>query len=314
MRQTGWKPGKGAGKHEDGVTEVTAWDNKPAPPREGLGFSKPHKNSKRLKIYCRIDPAGEHQYGYIKYNEEGTEVFFQLVRITPLGKTRITGETIPLDFEPAEVVWWGTTIMGPAEFTYPHPAGWVVPDLDRTCTLEKLNVAKLTALFRRNSECEPTCMRAWPARLSQVSIPWAKIAANLHSKLTTNKDISSWFKNILHRRLCVRSLKPHDHSTKCRLCNITFESILHLAACPILHSTFSTFLELVNSTTALDVYSSPLLKLLGCYPDKLEPTVTHALPKGLYSLFLMMWKFMILSFTQVDTDGQRYIPMTECGP
>ena len=47
------------------------------------------------------------------------------------------------------------------------------------------------------------------------------------------------------------------------------------------------------------------MKLLGCYSDR-DGTTLHALPKGLFSLFLMMWKFIILSFTQIDTDGAKY--------
>ena len=97
---------------------------------------------------------------------------------------------------------------------------------------------------------------------------------------------------------------PHDNSIKCRLCNNTFESILHLASCSVMHGTFITLTDLINASTSLATDTNIRLKLFGCVSNARGDT--HALPRGLFSLFLILWKFIILALVEVDTDGIPY--------
>ena len=156
--------------------------------------------------------------------------------------------------------------MGPAEVTYPHPKGWCTAG-DVPTPLDELNIKKLTAYFRSHLECEPTCMTSWPRYLaisSDCIIPWDAISARISSSLTTNKDVHSWFKNILHRRLLVRTVKPHDESSTCRLCNCTYERLEHLGSCQIIHHVMLPLYFLSTSILGIADTCSPFFKLLGC--------------------------------------------------
>ena len=281
---------QGLGKRGQGALEVDAWNLKPLPPRRGLGhrIKKTSKPKDKRILYARIDLEGNHTYGYIKRLTEPLGNKFQVAEISPLGRPRVTEQYIDLDFTPAEVLWWGPTVMGPAEVTYPHPQGWRIDSVSHPTPLDQLNVKRLTALFRSKYESHPSCMVAWPKRLGGLIIPWTDLARLMHSPLTTNKDIHSWFKNILHRALATRSLVPSNSCSRCRLCGITFESILHIASCPSLNSTFNTLIDLIESTTtSLRVEADKLpLKLFGCttHNNELRP-----LPPGLFSLMLILW-------------------------
>ena len=317
MRLQGHVPGKGLGRNSDGITEVPAWDTKARDPQAGLGAPTKAKcttikNRPKRILYCKPgDTSASHHYGYIKHPSTPNEApKFQLVRLTPLGRPRVTDETLELDFEPAPVVWWGPTVMGPAEVTYPHPKGWCTAG-DTPITLDELNIKKLTAYFRQHLECEPTCMTAWPRYLALNAgciIPWDAIGARLSSPLTTNKDTHSWFKNVLHRRLLVRTLKPHEGSSTCRLCNCTYERLEHLGSCPIIHHVMLPFYHLTTSTIGITDTCSPFLKLLGCTRSDNDPNILEPLPQGLFSLFLILWKFLIASYASTDTLSSTFSP------
>ena len=83
---------------------------------------------------------------------------------------------------------WGSQVLGPAEFTYPHPNGWVVTLSDKSYNLTQLSVKILTAVFRSHLEIAPTCISAWSARLKSKRIPWDSIGPLIHSQLMTTKD------------------------------------------------------------------------------------------------------------------------------
>ena len=84
------------------------------------------------------------------------------------------------------------------------------------------------------------------------------------------------------------------------MCGLTFESILHIASCPMLNRTFNTLIDLTESTTNLKQSPSLLLKLFGCTGGG---GALHPLPPGLFSLFLMLWKLIIFSLVQLDIDN-----------
>ena len=106
----------------------------------------------------------------------------------------------------------------------------------------------------------------------------------------------------------VRDLTPHEGFSTCRLCRLAYERLEHLAACPIIHQLFLTFHSLVLDTTTITDTCSPMLKLLGCTRSSINPDELIALPPGLYSFFLILWKFTIWSFTSVDTNSDHFPP------
>ena len=308
MRKQGWKPGQGLGATSQGITELDSWNTPSTKPRAALGNTAKNAKSKKRTLYCKPDDAGNHTYGYVKSTPNAAPKF-QIAELTPLGKPRVTGEHCDLDFEPAEVLWWNATVLGPAEATYPHPRGWTVNTLGTPITLDSLTVKKLTAIFRHHLEEPPTCITSWPRYLATpitILIPWDAIGSRLCSPLTTTRDIHSWFKNILHRRMMVRDLVPHEGSSTCRLCNLTYERLEHLASCPVIHQLFLTLHSLTLNTTSTNDTCSPYFKILGCTRTPNDPDDLKPLPPGLYSLFLIVWKFTIINFTSIDINSDRF--------
>ena len=99
--------------------------------------------------------------------------------------------------------------------------------------------------------------------------------------------------------MLVRRIKPCDGNTNCRLCNYHTETIEHFAECSALAETFTPFINLIKEL-------SPRLKvnnvtlLLGCsdHDGSLAP-----IQPGPFSLLLILWKFIILELTNLDTMG-----------
>ena len=65
----------------------------------------------------------------------------------------------------------------------------------------------------------------WEDRIGRA-LPWRAIGENLAYGIGTNKDTSSWFKNILHRGLWLRG--SSDSTERCRVCNSACETWAHL--------------------------------------------------------------------------------------
>ena len=85
----------------------------------------------------------------------------QLLEISPKGYIRKTPKHVFIpDKQLHQVVMWGSQVLGPAEFTYPHPNGWVVTLSDKSYNLTQLSVKILTAVFRSHLEIAPTCISA----------------------------------------------------------------------------------------------------------------------------------------------------------
>ena len=99
---------------------------------------------------------------------------------------------------------------------------------------------------------------------------------------------------------------PHQSgSATCRLCNSAYERITHLVACPILFATFTRFIELVNAYYPR-IRRSPALLLLGCVRSEVGGGSTSTLAPGLFALLVILWKFIILNFTLIDTEDAKF--------
>ena len=137
-----------------------------------------------------------------------------------------------------------------------------------------------------------------------MPIPWESIGRLFKGGLLTPKDYASYFKNILHAGLLLRSKQAFNGSTMCRCCGAKEERFKHLASCGVLIPVWVRFRDLIRaSPESLGLAKEPLharLILLG---------VTwrgQMLPMGLLALWVLLWKFMIVSFTQVDTEGKPF--------
>ena len=147
-------------------------------------------------------------------------------------------------------------VLGIAESTYPHPAGWTFEGADKG-TLETLTVRQLTGVFRNlaESRIEPTCVKAWQARLGKID--FNLIASRYSTGLLTPKDYAPHFKNILHRRIFVRHINPEARSHSCRCCRRATETTLHLGECVRINEV----LQNIWRVTETRVTPSPQLNL-----------------------------------------------------
>ena len=196
-----------------------------------------------------------------------------------------------------------SSIRPAAELTYPHPEGWIVNGKSDVTSFGKLNVKVLTAIFRSSWEEAPTCRTSWPKYLGlKVEVPWLQIANLIHSPVTTNRDVHSWFKCILHRGMMVRRIKPRDGNQNCRLCDTQIETVEHFAECEALTSTFKPFIDMM-SHLAPNLLIDRACLILGC--TRGDPHLIP-LPPGSFSLLLTLWKFIIFELTNLDTLGTNY--------
>ena len=131
-------------------------------------------------------------------------------------------------------------------------------------------------------------------------MPWRAIGENLVQGIGTNRDTSSWFKNILHRGLYLKSLGGQDEP--CGACRSARDTWAHLWSCPTFEPLWSNMVELVNTLLPHDRGSPqarycPKFVFLGVLENG------HTLPRSLALLHMLMWKFVIqdlMSKSQVE--------------
>ena len=99
-----------------------------------------------------------------------------------------------------------------------------------------------TAAFRLAIEAELNCRKYWDAL---HDMPWKALATKYSNGFLTPKDYMSHFKNILHHGICLRSVRPHKGSSRCRCCGKYLENTSHLAECTVLRKVWLKFSRLV---------------------------------------------------------------------
>ena len=72
----------------------------------------------------------------------------------------------------------------------------------------------------------------------------------------------------------------------------------------MLHSSFTTLAELASDSLDVTISNDVTFKLFGCTTSRHGEL--HALPRGLFSLFLILWKFIIFGLVQHDKESIPY--------
>ena len=290
MQRWGWYGGP---LRAEGIEEPVIATGSGDGRRRGLGYKRKgltlaDRRARIKAITYEDDGESVTKYAVVKGSEA------RVVELSPRGRPAPTGEVLELEDDDVvrDVVWWGEGISGIAELTYPHPSGWTVVGADDSPPLDKLTVKVLTAVYRRAAEKVPTCRSAWEKRLG-APLPWREVGALFQGGLLTPKDYSSYFKNILHRAMLVRSRMPAPDGSKCcRCCHGPEEHFVHLADCAVLRT---ECWDRVASLAGLPF--SRKLALLGATSQ------SGVLPRGLASLWILAWKFVIIEMTQVGLHG-----------
>ena len=302
MRAMGWEPGKGLGKHEDGRTSPIPT---PPPPRGGGGRRGRRGGGrggggKKLSLVAHETSAGI-VYGQ-PGDRDGAEVL-EVWKVTPRGRAYRTDDTVRLveewgvrtsDLRPA--LMWDGGPVGVAETTYPHPQGWQLEGAQAGTTMEGMTVRVLTALYRREYECEPSCYTNWPKAVGQVDMQ--KVIERLASPLITPRDFKSYYR-ILNRSLYTRNFADCP-DTSCRLCARTPERFSHLADCPKIREVFARFRDYLAKSVKGAQLDARLI-YLGAYGSKV-------LTGSMSALHVITWKFVIIAFTRADTEGAAFKP------
>ena len=343
MREMGWARGTGLGKSGQGVLEpMKAASNSTS--GEGLGYG--HKKTRtipQLKVLTWYDEEDQecNEYGY-----EGTPLrdgtrTFNPVRITPLGRPTSSDAPSQLTIGDSgvlrDVVYWGRSVIGTDEATYPHPKSWTFIGVPEAKSLDKITTSDLTIALTKTKE--PSCMAAWETRINPPAsthhpdhivhavveqrsgrirlvlhtsatglevhaapppkLPWKMIGASLKTQgLLTSRDIHSYYKNIVQRALFTHNIKPVPIIGRaCRLCKMCTERIGHLPFCPILKPIWDRFLTLARHQHR-DVQPTHRLLLLGVLEDR-----KSLLANSLNAFRIILWKFIILRFTMVDLEN-----------
>ena len=122
-------------------------------------------------------------------------------------------------------------------------------------------------------------------------MPWRAIGENIaYYGIGTNRDTSSWFKNIVHRGLYLKSLGGQDEP--CGACRGARDSWSHLWNCPTFEPLWLKMVELANTLLPHDRGNPPAR----CCPKFVFLGVLengHTLPRSLALLHMLIWKFVI---------------------
>ena len=154
----------------------------------------------------------------------------------------------------------------------------------------KLTVKLLTRAFIEYATAPPRAQAAWEAKLGEQSLPWHLIWKVSQHPALTPKDRKASLR-ILHRRVRMRTWD--DASASCRLCGRGKDRLSHLAECGMIKSIFSSLLLSKENPPG------PKLIYLGLHKDNTPLTGWGAV------LHTLIWKFILIAFTRVDTCGER---------
>ena len=307
MEKMGWQRGEGIGKREDGVTDIVQAAGTTG--RAGLGAGKMKMNQpaqkQKQKYYGHEPEPGRLVVG--RELEVNGQVLLEVVRCTSGGKIVSTGERISMiheDWRPA-LCWKGP--VGIAETSYPHPKGWTFEGAHPGQTLDTFTVRTLTALIRQRQVKPPSCEASWQKALG-LQISMREVWRRLLSPLLTPRDSKNYFR-YLHRSMRTRNLVPRetdneacpaDEAHACRVCKVEMERFSHISSCYEIQRVFGFFIVLADKV-GVKLRGSRLLYDMGMISSE------KALQGSLSALHVILWKFIIIDFVNVDTEARAFV-------
>ena len=242
-----------------------------------------HVNKEEESYFKRGDPTGQE-------NEWNVE----LCTISPRGHLipRDIWKTLHTDFF-VPLTRWGRGVMGRTGNVYPHPDQWTFENIPGRIPIDEIGVNEIYRALTANKRTVPNCMQNWEKRLGP-GIPWRAIGENITKGLGTNRDTSSWFKNILHRALYLKG--RGGQKAACSACHQENEDWIHLWRCPVWKRHWEIIIGDINEI---------LPPVLGRERAKVGPdfiylgildedTTPHALPSSLALLHAIIWKYIIM--------------------
>ena len=218
-------------------------------------------------------------------------------------------KTLHIDYF-APLTKWGKGIMGRTNRVYPHPNQWTFENTPGRKPLDQIGVNEIYRALTATKRTAPNCMQNWEKRLGP-GIPWRAIAENITKGLGTNRDTSSWFKNILHRALYLKG--KGGQKAACSACYQENEDWIHLWRCPIWARHWEIIIEDINKMLppiqgTERVKVGPDFIYLGIID---EDTTPHVLPSSLALLHAIIWKYVIMELYKVSQNEYYKVSANE---
>ena len=194
---------------------------------------------------------------------------------------------------------WGRGVMGRTSKVYPHPDQWTFENIPGRIPIDEIGVNEIYRALTANKRTIPNCSQNWEKRLGP-SIPWRAIGENIMKGLGTNRDTSSWFKNILHRALYLKG--RGGQKAACSACHQENEDWIHLWRCPVWKRHWEIIIgdinEILPPILGRDrARMGPDFVYLGILD---EDTTPHVLPSSLALLHAIIWKYIIMELFKVS--------------
>ena len=280
MRNLGWTPGTGLGKHSQGIPDPVSGGTGQSD-RSGLGLRPKPKGRKKQNDIVAIWAETHIRYGRIQ------GIGLQIHEPNIKGQMIPTGEVIHYrESDTRKTVKWKNKVLGIAESTFPHPAEWRLDGIHKD--LDRIEVKDLTTAITRQRTNPPTCIDKWTEKLGDIDI--RGISERYSVGIASPKDFGSHFKLILHRHLWTNPHNPNAPSEKCRLCGLCRESVQHLGGCVTLKPIYEE-LRLIDGG---DRWDDPTLNLLGQFKNK------KTIPPGVSLVHFIVWKFILIHMTHLS--------------
>ena len=147
----------------------------------------------------------------------------------PLSKAHLTNnvDEAGLDIELYTPAWWGQTIIGAAEFTFPRPEGWTINGK----TLDKVSVKDITLAISKRQR--PTSEAKYEKRMNKEHDPpkWKSVWKRFAGSILSPRDFATHFK-LLQNGLNFKNHGDTRYTDKlCRFCMKSNESEIHCTSC-----------------------------------------------------------------------------------
>ena len=163
----------------------------------------------------------------IKFGAPSKLGFVRVIDLSIRGKAVSSDITVRPDPSALlRVVACNRSIIGVADYSFPHPDDWSLGD----CSLSfpKISVKALTKLFSHSAKPIPNCWKAWQDRFTDLS-PNPPIGLLYSDTLLGPADYYNHFKFITHRALA--RIIAMDRATPCPLCNGSRNQTSHYTKC-----------------------------------------------------------------------------------
>ena len=109
----------------------------------------------------------------------------------------------------------------------------------------------------------------------------------------------SHFKNVLHRRMQVRSTGIDETQHGCRCCKHARENLQHFASCAFVWGVFAPLAAECGFTARSDRTASERFVLFGLLPEE-------KIDEGWQNFHLLLWKYTIYQLVLVETEKAKF--------